>query len=403
MRLTATSALALAALTAAQPAAAHPTVSDTDRLFHEQMLVLDTHLDTPVLFERPGGWDFTRWHEYGWDNSQVDIPRMEAGGLDGGFFVIYTPQGGLDPVSMNKARNDALSRAAAIQRVVAANPEKLAFATTAADVERIHKAGKRIVLQSIENSYPLGNDVSLLEYYHRLGVRMAGPTHNGNNQFADSARPRPGDISHRGLSPLGRAWVAEMNRLGMVIDGSHASDAAIEQMMTLSKTPIVLSHHGPKAVFDHPRNIDDALMKRLARSGGVMFMNTLFLRPTTSSPARDAIEERQKKWETLSDRERQKLVAEHGEVHGREPFAFADLDLFMRSLLHAVKVMGVDHVGLGADWDGGGGLQEMRDISPLPLITARLRKEGFADADIAKILGGNLLRVMRAAEKQAAR
>jgi membrane dipeptidase len=400
MRLAPLCALALTALAA--PAAAHPEVSAADRLLHEQMLVLDTHLDTPVLFERPG-WDFTRWHEPEWDNSQVDVPRMEAAGLDGGFFVIYTAQGKLDPASMNAARNAALSRAAAIQRVVAANPDKLAFATTAADAERIHKEGKRIVFQSIENSYPLGNDVSLLSYYHSLGVRMAGPVHNGNNQFGDSARPKPGDQSHGGLSALGRAWVAEMNRLGMIVDGSHSSDAAIEQMITLSRTPIVLSHHGPKAIFDHPRNIDDALMRRLARSGGVMFMNTLFLRATTSSDARDSIEERQKGWETMSAQDRRRLIADRTAAHGKEPVPFADFELFMRSMLHAIKVMGVDHVGLGADWDGGGGLTEMKDIVPLPLITARLRREGYSEADIAKIMSGNLLRVMRAAEKQAAR
>jgi membrane dipeptidase len=194
-----------------------------------------------------------------------------------------------------------------------------------------------------------------------------------------------------------------MNRLGMIIDGSHSSDPAIEQMIQLSKAPIVLSHHGPKAIFDHPRNIGDPLMRRLARSGGVMFMNTLFLRPTTSSEARDTIEERQKGWETLSDAERRRLIADRAAVHAKEPVQFADFDLFMRSMLHAIKVMGVDHVGLGADWDGGGGLTNMEDIVPLPLITARLRKEGFPESDIAKIMSGNLLRVMRAAEKQAAR
>src|SRR4028118_914143 len=192
MRLAPLCALALATL--AGPAAAHPEANAADRLLHEQMLVLDTHLDTPVLFERPG-WDFTRWHEPEWDNSQVDVPRMEAAGPDGGFFVIYTAQGKLDPASMNAAPHAALSRAAAIQRVVAAHPEKLAFATTAADAERIHKEGKRIVFQSIENSYPLGNDLSLLSYYHRLGVRMAGPVHNGNKQFGDSARRKPDDGS----------------------------------------------------------------------------------------------------------------------------------------------------------------------------------------------------------------
>ncbi len=389
--------LSLAMLIAA-PATAEIAVSPADRLLHERLLTLDTHLDTPVLFERKG-WDFNEWHNVHWDGSQVDIPRMEVGGLDGGFFVIYTAHGPLTPAGYSAAREKALLRAAAIQRVVAANPDKLAFALTADDAERIHRAGKRIVYQSIENSYPLGTDLSLLSTFYKLGVRMAGPVHNGTNQFADSSRDK---ARWKGLSPLGRRWVAEMNRLGMVIDGSHSSDDAVEQMIALSRTPIVLSHSGPKAVFDHPRNIDDALMRRLARSGGVMQMNTLFLRATDSSDARDTIEERQKEWEVLDAAGRQKLVADRDTVLATQPFAFADLDLFMKSLLHAIEVMGVDHVGLGADWDGGGGLSDMPDISLLPAITARLRQAGLSEADIQKIWSGNVLRLLRHAERHAA-
>ncbi len=395
------SLLALPLLLFAVPASAQQAVSSPDRLMHEQMLTLDTHLDTPVLFERRG-WNFDQWHEYDWDNSQVDIARMEAGGLDGGFFVIYTPQGPLTPEGMAKARENALMRAAAIQRVVSANPDKLGFAYTADDAARLHREGKRIVYQSIENSYPLGNDVSLLPTFYRLGVRMASPAHNGSNQFSDSARPRPGDPVHNGLSTLGRQWVAEMNRLGMVVDGSHASDAAISQMIDLSKTPIVLSHHGPKAMFDHPRNIPDDLMRKLARSGGVMQMNTLFLVPMASVEGRDSIEERQAGWETMTPEQRRRLVADRSALDARAPQSFATIDLFMRSLLHAIKVMGVDHVGIGADWDGGGGLAGMKDITGLPIITARLRTAGYSPADIEKIWSGNTLRLLRQAERHAA-
>jgi membrane dipeptidase len=290
-------------------------------------------------------------------------------------------------------------RAAAIQRVVAANDDKLAFAYTADDAARIHREGKRIVYQSIENSYPLGNDISLLSTFYRLGVRMAGPVHNGSNQFADSAR---GDPLHRGLSPLGRQWVAEMNRLGMVIDGSHSSDATIEQMIGLSKTPIILSHHGPDALFDSPRNIPDALMRKLARSGGVMQMNTLFLVPMPSVEARDTIENSQKQWETLTPEQRRKLVGDKSTLDAGSPKSLATIDLFMRSVLHAIKIMGVDHVGIGADWDGGGGLAGMKDITGLPIITARLRAAGYSPADIEKIWSGNTLRLLRQAERQAA-
>jgi membrane dipeptidase len=388
---------ALLALALAIPAsAAQDGVSMADRLLHDRLLTLDTHLDTPTRFERPG-WRFDRWHDYDQDGSQVDLPRMEQGGLDGGFFVIYTAQGPTTPEAYARVRDQALLRAMAIQRVVAANEDKLALATTAADAERLHRQGKRIVYQSIENSYPLGTDLSLLTTFHKLGVRMASPVHNGPNQFSDSAR---GDVKHRGLSPLGRRWVAEMNRLGMVIDGSHASDAAISQMIDLSRTPLVLSHHGPDAIHESPRNIPDALMRKLARSGGVMQMNTLFLRTTTSADCRDGVEDRQERWEVLSAGERARLVADRAAC---PPLELANLDLFMRALLHAVRVMGVDHVGIGADWDGGGGLTDMKDISGLPAITARLRQAGLSEADIAKIWSGNTLRLLRAAEAGAAK
>jgi membrane dipeptidase len=283
---------------------------------------------------------------------------------------------------------------------MAENRDRIGLATTAADAERLNREGKRIAFQSIENSYPLGTDLSLLTTFHQLGVRMASPVHNGPNQFSDSAR---GDRVHGGLSPLGRQWLAEMNRLGMIVDGSHASDEAIDQMIGLSRTPLILSHHGPDALLDHPRNIPDALMRKLARSGGVMQMNSLFLIPGESVPERDAIEKRQERWDQLSPAEQQRLVADKAALDARRPPRRADLDLFMRSLLHAVKVMGVDHVGIGADWDGGGGLADMKDIGGLPAITARLRAAGFSEADIQKIWAGNTLRLLRAAERAAAR
>lgn len=372
------------------------TVPLADRLLHEQLLVLDTHLDTPEFFEHPG-WDFARWHDREFDSSQIDIPRMEQGGLDGGFFVIYTPQGPLTPEGYAAARNAALTRATWIQRVVAAHPDKLEMATTPADARRIAASGKRIVFQSIENSYPLGEDLSLLRHFHDLGVRLAGPVHFRNNQFADSATDTP---KWHGFSPLGKQWVAEMNRLGMVIDVSHASDDVFDQALALSKTPIIASHSGPKAIFDHPRNLDDDRMRKLAAAGGVLQINSMYLVKSVRDPAQEKLGERQRRWWALSPTEQRALVAEKAALP--QPAGGADFELFMRSLLHALEVMGVDHVGIGADWDGGGGVRGMEDITALPKITARLRKEGYSDADIAKIWGGNALRVLQAAEDWAA-
>lgn len=386
------------ALALSSSAPAHPDVSAADRLVHEELLVLDTHLDTPMLFERPG-WDFSDRNRHEWDRSQVDLPRMTEGGLDGGFFVIYLGQGALTPQAYAEARDSALLRAMAIQRAVAANGGRIALATTADDAERLHRQGKRIAFQSIENSWPLGEDLGLLRTFHKLGVRMAGPVHSRNNQFADSTTDTP---RWKGLSPLGRRWVSEMNRLGMIIDGSHSSDAAFDQLLALSRAPMVLSHSGPRTIFDHPRNIDDARMRRLAAKGGVMFLNSVFLVASDNSPERDRINARHERWAELDEAERRQLLADRAALDAQRPPTTADFDLFMRSLLHAIRVMGVDHVGLGADWDGGGGVIGMEDVSALPRITARLLREGFPREDIAKIMGGNLLRVLRQAEALAA-
>lgn len=372
-------------------------VSPLDRLVHEQLLVLDTHLDTPMLLQRPG-WDIGDYHHYAWDGSQVDIPRMAQGGLDGGFFVIYTRQGPLTPEGFAAARNGALVRAAEIQRMVAGHPEVFAFATTPEDASRIAAQGKRIVYQSIENSYPLGTDLGLLETFYRFGVRMAGPVHSKNNQFADSATDTP---RWNGLSPLGRAWVAEMNRLGMLIDASHASDAAFDQMLALSKTPIILSHSGPKAMFDHPRNLDDERLRKLARAGGVMQLNSLYLEPFNNDADRNALQKRQEAFHTLSPAEQRELLRDSAALDAKRPYVSATFDMFMTSLLHAIKVMGVDHVGIGADWDGGGGVLGMEDVAALPRITARLRQAGYSEADIAKIWGGNVLRLLGRAQAGA--
>ena len=394
MRLSILPALSLLLATSA---AAQTEVSAEDRYLHERMIVIDTHLDIPSRFDS-GDWDFGARHDHGWDRSQTDLPRMEEGGLDGGFFVIYTPQGDLTPEGYRQARDQALVRAAAIHRVLGENKNEIGLALTAQDAERMHEEGRRFGFVSMENSWPLGEDLSLLGTFHRLGLRMAGPVHSRDNQFGDSTT---GEGRWKGLSPLGRQWVAEMNRLGIIIDGSHSSDAAFDQMLELSRAPIVLSHSGPKALHDHPRNIDDERLRRLAKAGGVMFINSLFLADDDRSPPRRALNERHQNWADLSDAERRQLLKDRAALDTQRLPTTADFDLYMKSVLHAIRVMGVDHVGLGADWDGGGGVIGMNDVTALPRITARLRREGFSEADIAKVMGGNLLRVMRQVQAAA--
>lgn len=396
MRLPFAIALA-AALAIPASAQADPEVTGEVREMHEQMIVLDTHLDIPMRFD-DGQWDFSQRNRFEWDGSQVDLPRMIEGGLDGGMFVIYLGQGELTPEGYREARDRALVRAAAIHRVIGENRDAMGLALTAEDAEQLVREGRRVAFLSIENSWPLGEDLSLLRTFHRLGVRMAGPVHGGSNQLGDSATAEP---RWNGLSPLGRQWVAEMNRLGIVVDGSHSSDAAIDQMIELSRVPIVLSHHGARMLYDHPRNTSDERMRRLAASGGVLFLNMVFLAQDDRSPERSAIERRQAQWARLSPEERRQLTADKAALDAQRPFTEADFETFMRAALHIIRVMGVDHVGLGADWDGGGGVVGLEDIAGLPRITARLLREGYGEEDIAKIMGGNLLRVLRAAQAGA--
>ncbi|NJC34897.1 membrane dipeptidase [Sphingomonas jejuensis] len=355
-------ALLLAACQTTTTAPADP------RAVHDRALTLDTHLDTPAQMDDPA-WSIRDRHSYSADGSQIDLPRMAEGGLDGGFWVIYTPSGPTTPAGYAAARAHAERRLANIQRMVRDNPDSFAFATTAADAARIVAAGKRVVYISIENSLPLGEDLSQLSRWYDAGVRMAGPVHSADNQLADSTT---GQGRWGGLSPLGRQWVAEMNRLGMIVDGSHSSDAAFDQMLALSTTPIILSHSGPKAIYDHPRNIDDARIRALAAKGGVIQANALFLSDWSIGQTRRPEAER--------------------------TGTPADFELFMRSLLHLIEVAGVDHVGIGCDWDGGGGVLGMEDVAALPKITERLLAAGYTPADVEKIWSGNVLRLLAQAE-----
>jgi membrane dipeptidase len=284
--------------------------------------------------------------------------------------------------------------------VLGENRGRIGLALTPDDALRLARAGKHFGFISMENSWPLGEDLSLLTTFYRLGVRLAGPVHFRNNQLGDSATDTP---HWNGLSPLGRQWVAEMNRLGILIDASHSSDAVFDQLVELSRVPIIASHSGPRAIYNHPRNLDDARMRRLAATGGLMMINSVYLAPADNSHEREAINDRHRNWARLSVAERAQLLRDEAALNRLRPAGTADFELYMRSMLHAIQVMGVDHVGLGADWDGGGGVTGMMDITALPRISARLRRERFSEADIAKIMGGNLLRVLRLAQAGAAR
>jgi membrane dipeptidase len=242
----------------------------------------------------------------------------------------------------------------------------------------------------------------LLQTFYATGVRMAGPVHFRNNQFADSSTDPKGKIWH-GYSPLGLRWLAEANRLGILVDVSHASDDIVDQSVALSKAPIIASHSGAKAIFDHPRNLDDARIKKIADSGGAVCINSVYLKaPVPPSAERkaaldalgslpeDATEAQVKVW-------MKKLM----EVNAKHPFPRTNFETFMASMLHTLKIAGPKAVCVGADWDGGGGVEGLEDVADLPKITARLKAEGYSDADIQAIWSGNVLRLVAGAQAYA--
>ena len=364
---------------------------------HQSILTLDTHLDSPANFDQPG-WRITDRHDVLADTTQVDLPRMIEGGLDGGFWVIYTDQGPNDARGYQVALAHALKRLHQIHDFVAANPQSFAIATRASDAARIAAAGQRVVYLSMENSYPLGNDIANLDAFYQLGLRMAGPVHNGTNQLADSTNGEP---LHGGLSDLGKAWVREANRLGIIIDASHAADSTFDQLLELSKAPIILSHSGPKALHDHPRNLDDARIKALAAKGGVIQVNSLFLSPDRPRPTVDALRPRMEQAADLPPAERAALMKQWAEANAAEPRSDTDFNRYMQAIFHCIDLVGVDHVGIGADWDGGGGVIGLNQINQIPKITEALLKRGLSREDVEKIWSGNVLRVMAEVERVA--
>ena len=368
-------------------------VSDVDA-FHESIAVFDSHLDTPALFHTEA-YDFKRRQTWEEDGTHVDLPRMNEGDHEGSIWDIFTLQGHLEEASYAAARTHGLLRQTAIREFAAKYHEEVELAFTADDAERILADGKKVVFQSMENSYPLGTDVSLMEHYYIGGLRMIAPVHFANNQFADSAT----DINqiYDGLSPLGEDLVREANRLGLVLDGSHASDATVRDMMALSTTPVILSHTGASAIYDHPRNIDDQLLLELAENGGVIQMNIFggYLEALQPSPERVAALEALSETygSNPSEMEPETLqawMAARTEIGKEFPAPRSTYEKFMEHTYHVLELIGPDHVGISGDWDGGGGVDGMSDVSLHQKITRDLLAAGNTREEVEKIWGGNM-------------
>ncbi|MBO0494243.1 dipeptidase [Pseudomonas sp. Marseille-Q1929] len=393
----------LALCMAAMTAHAADEVSPEALALHQRLLVLDSHLDTPMQLSRPG-WDILARHTYAEDGSQVDVPRMQDGGLDGGFWVIYTAPVPDTDEGRASASNYGLAMLARIRDLAERSPQTFELALTPDDARRIAGEGKRVVFISMENADPLSADPQRLLTYYRQGLRMLGLVHFSTNEIADSATALP---KWHGLSPKGRELVTQANRLGILLDVSHASDAVFDQVLAASTAPIIASHSSSKAVNNHPRNLDDARLRQLAAKGGVVQVNSYgdYLVPLKPNPERQkALAPLYAQYRNLAGLSPEQVKALHADIEAvnqRFPQPKPDLDVFMKHLLHILEVVGPEHVGIGADWDGGGGVVGLEDVSQLPKITQRLLEAGYSEKDLANIWGENLLRVVQAAQAKA--
>ncbi len=329
----------------------------------DPIITIDTHIDINVE-------NFTDSLNYTMNtDTQFNLPNMMEGELDVAWLVVYTAQGELNEEGYKAAYDNAISKFDAIDRLVNVYaPDQVELALSSQDVSRILAEGKKVIMIGVENAYSMGLDTSNVEEFWKKGARYVSLTHNGHNQFSDSNTGEfDGTTLHNGLSDLGKEVIELLNYYGIMIDISHPSKEAIRQMTELSKAPIIASHSSARALRDHPRNVDDEQLNWIKENGGVIQTTALGF--------------------FLTDRE--------------DPPA--NMDDFMDHIDHMVEKIGIDHVGISSDFDGGGGILGWVDASETMNVTTALRERGYSESEIAKLWGGNLLRVLDEVQEIAAK
>lgn len=416
-------AVTLAGLASSQLTAqdVDPRLLEQARQIHQRVLSLDTHVDINPA-------NFTAERNYTQRlPSQVNLPKMDEGGLDAVFLIVYVGQGGdFTPEGYARAHAAAIEKFHAIHRLTnEIAPGRIELALTAADVRRIHGSGKKVALIGIENGYPLGTDITNVKKFFDLGGRYLSLAHNGHSQLSDSnTGERDGVWLHNGLSPLGRQVIAELNRVGIMVDISHPSKQSMMQTLELTKAPIIASHSAVRALCNHSRNLDDEQLLGLKKNGGVAqlvaFNGYVKCGPeTVPSPERtQAIQALRARYglagavgvgggggfQPADSAQRVAFQSEMRELDAKFPAPpRATVADFVNHIDYAVKLIGIDHVGISSDFDGGGGVVGWNDASETFNVTLELVRRGYTEAQIAKMWSGNLLRVMEAVEKVAAR
>lgn len=341
-------------------AASEEQLVEQAHAIHERVMTLDTHVDIEMNHA-------TSTFMPGSGAAQVNLDTMEAGGLDAAFFIVFVPQTVRNADGYLAARADALAKFDAIHRMADLYPERIGLATTAAEARTIHAQGKLVALIGMENGYLIGKDLSLLQTYRDKGARYLTLVHNGHNDIGDSAQPSVplGDMQaeHGGLSEFGYQVVAELNRLGILVDISHVSKDTMLQATRHSRAPVIASHSGAAAVFRHARNMDDEQLLALRDNGGVV-----------------------------------QIVAFNTYLKEGGNASVAEL---VDHIDHAVQLIGIEHVGISSDFGGGGGVSGWNGAGETFNVTLELVRRGYPEEDIAKLWGGNVLRILEAAENVA--
>jgi membrane dipeptidase len=420
LRLVLLGALALGAARTLAAQAEDPALVARARAIHDRVIALDTHVDiNPALFtaNRPNYTDRL--------NTQVNLPKMKEGGLDAAFFSVFVGQGPLTEEGYARAHAADLEKFDAVHRLAKElAPDQIEIAYTAADVTRIAASGRKVALMGVENGYGLGMDLANVKKFHDRGARYMSLAHNGHSQLSDSnTGERDGQWQWNGLSPLGKQVIAEMNRLGIMIDISHPSKESMMQTLAITKAPIMASHSGVRALCDVSRNLDDEQLKALAKNGGVVQLvafNSYVRKAPPDSPERvKAIADLRAEFglppaggggggggfgglAQLDSTKRAAYMQRMQQLNTRyPPPPRATVRDFADHIDYAVKLIGIDHVGISSDFDGGGGVDGWSDASETFNVTLELVRRGFSDELIGKIWSGNLLRVMREVERVA--
>ena len=371
---------------------------------HEKCLTVDTHCDTPMLMIKPG---FSVRNENKSPQSRVDLPRMKSGGLDAMFFAVFTGQKPRTEENYQKSYTLAHQMLDSIHSMVKKDSDLATLAMKPDDLARIEKTGKRAIYIGMENGFPIAKDLSRVEEFYKLGVRYITLCHSYHNDICDSSSDsKPAE--HNGVSEFGKLVIAEMNRLGMMVDISHASDKSFFDVLEFSKAPVIASHSSVRAVAKHNRNMTDEMIKKLAEKGGVIqicLLDDYIKEPDTTAVKFQRMKELRRRYKEgtnkMTEAEKEALHKEWNEVQAMNPEIAPNVKDLCDHIDHVKNLVGVDYVGIGSDFDGGGGLRDCADVSQFPNITIELLRRGYSEKEIRKIWGGNLLRVFSEVEKCA--